>query len=79
MSEHPSSAVRTCQSGVRVGDDHTPIARQMVLKLVDGRLVFTPKPEDGCYESQVWRALQDSPTGSTSGAKPNGEAERVER
>jgi DNA invertase Pin-like site-specific DNA recombinase len=30
---------------------HTPIARQIVLKLVkDGRLVFTPKPEAGVYE-----------------------------
>ena len=34
----------------RLLGDHTPIARQMVLKLVDGRLVFTPKPDDGCYE-----------------------------
>jgi hypothetical protein len=28
----------------RLLGDHTPIARQMVLKLVDGRLVFAPKP-----------------------------------
>ena len=34
----------------RLLGEHTPIARQMVLKLVDGRIVFTPKPEDGCYE-----------------------------
>ena len=34
----------------RLLGDHTPIARQMVLKLVDGRIVFTPKPDDGCYE-----------------------------
>ena len=34
----------------RLLGDHTPIARQMVLKLVDGRIVFTPKPGDGCYE-----------------------------
>ena len=29
---------------------HTPIARQIVTKLLDGRIVWTPKPEAGCYE-----------------------------
>ena len=31
----------------RLLGEHIPIARQMVLKLVDQRIVFTPKPEDG--------------------------------
>ena len=30
---------------------HTPVARQMVLKLLDGgRILWTPRPEAGCYE-----------------------------
>jgi len=29
---------------------HTPLSRQVVTKLLDGRLVFTPRPEDRAYE-----------------------------
>jgi hypothetical protein len=34
----------------RLLGEHTPISRQMVLKLVDGRIVFTLKPEHREYE-----------------------------
>jgi len=34
----------------RLLGEHTPIARQMVLKLVAGRIVFTPKPQQREYE-----------------------------
>jgi DNA invertase Pin-like site-specific DNA recombinase len=36
---------------------HTPLARQMVAQLLDGRLLWTPKPEVGCYEFSGRTAL----------------------
>jgi hypothetical protein len=66
-------------SGKRLTDwrrllgEHTPIARQMVLKLVDGRIVFTPKPEDGCYEVSG-RTLSDEANGCCPSKREAGKA-----
>ena len=42
---------------------HAPIARQMVRKLVDGRILFTPERENGRYTFRMTGAVANVSAG----------------